>query len=76
MTALSSAQVKLYPVVKNLVQGLDTKSTMKDIGDDDVEILLHCDICTDFSIVEWMGIGRTRHIILNEIWLQEKSFKE
>ena len=71
--ALSSGEAEYYSMVKAGSVGMGIESLLKDLGVDDLDKI---DIKTDASaaigIGSRIGIGKIRHIEVNQLWLQDK----
>lgn len=69
--ALSSGEAELYALNKAAAQALGIQSLLNDLGIN-LEIRLHTDATTGRAIATRRGLGKVRHIAVNELWLQEK----
>ena len=71
--ALSSGEAEFYGAVKAGSIGLGLKSIMKDMG---VECKLKLKVKTDSSAAKGIasreGLGKVRHIEVNQLWIQDK----
>ena len=69
--ALSSGEAEFYGIVKGSSVGLGMQSVLRDLGHD-VKIV----VCTDASaakgIASRRGLGKVRHIEVNQLWVQER----
>ena len=69
--ALSSGEAEYYGMVKGASVGLGVKELMRDLG-----MQLRTRVLTDASaaigIASRKGLGRVRHIEVNQLWLQDK----
>ena len=69
--ALSSGEAELYALVKGAAEATGLISMMADFGQ-----RLHARVCVDSSaavgIVHRVGLGKTRHIEVQYLWVQEK----
>ena len=69
--ALSSGESEFYGIVKGSSVGLDAQSILRDLG---VNLALR--VYTDSSAAKGIalrrGIGKVRHIDVNQPWMQEK----
>ena len=75
VTALSSGEAEYYALVKAGSQSIGIKRMMQDLGhirEDLIEI--KTDASAAIGIASRIGIGKTRHIGVNTLWLQEKVF--
>ena len=69
--ALSSAEAELYACNKSATEVLGLKQLCWDLGDDkDVECRVDASAC--HSMLHRSGIGKTKHIQIADLWLQEK----
>ena len=69
--ALSTGEAELYALNKASAQGLGLQSLLSDLGID-LEVRVHTDATTGRAIVTRRGLGKVRHIAVNELWMQEK----
>ena len=69
--ALSSGEAEYYGVVKAASVALGARSLMKDLGHE-VSILVHTDAEAAKGIASRMGLGKTRHIDVHYLWVQER----
>lgn len=69
--ALSTGEAELYALNKASAQGLGLQSLLKDMGIE-LEVRVHTDATTGRAIVTRRGLGKVRHIAVNELWMQEK----
>ena len=71
LVSLSSAEAEYYGVVKASSVGLGIKSMMADLG-----FRLDLEVLTDASaakgIASRRGLGKTRHVDVHFLWVQEK----
>ena len=77
--ALSSGEAEYYGAVKGGSQALGLVAMMKDMGVEasiDVAVKPGIELCVDASaavgIASRRGLGKQRHIELNELWLQDQ----
>ena len=69
--ALSSGQAELYAANLGGIQALGMKSFLCDVGVKmDVKILI--DAKAALGIIGRQGLGKVRHIEVQDLWLQEK----
>ena len=70
--SLSSAESELYAAVKTASEGLGVQSVAKDLG-----ILcglsLHLDASTTMGLVNRRGLGKAKHVDMQNLWIQEAS---
>ena len=69
--AISSGEAEYYGMVKGGSIGLGTRELARDLGLQ-VRIRLHSDASAAIGIVNRKGLGRVRHIEVNQLWLQDK----
>ena len=69
--ALSSGEAELYALTKAAAQCLGMLAILKDFGVI-TDATLHSDSTAAIAIVHRQGLGRTRHIKVQFLWLQEK----
>ena len=69
--ALSSGEAEYYGVVKAASVALGARSMMKDLGHE-VSIIVHTDAEAAKGIASRMGLGKTRHIDVHYLWVQER----
>ena len=77
--ALSSGEAEYYGAVKGGMQVLGLTAMMRDMGVEasiDVAVKPGIELCVDASaavgIASRRGLGKQRHIELNELWLQDQ----
>ena len=73
---LSSAEAELVALVKGGCEGKGLIALMKDLGIDtydDFEV--YTDANAAIGIVQREGVGRTRHIDVNMLWVQQRHEK-
>ena len=77
--ALSSGEAEYYGAVRGASQALGLVAMLKDMGVDasvDVAVKPGIELCVDASaavgIASRHGLGKQRHIELNELWLQDQ----
>ena len=75
--ALSSGEAEYYGLVKAASVSIGVKTIMKDMG---VELseptIIKSDASAAIGIANRIGIGKVRHIEVNQLWLQEKVSKK
>jgi hypothetical protein len=69
--ALSSGEAEYYGMVKGGSQALGVKSMLHDLGVN-LNIRLRTDASAAKGIATRRGLGKIRHIEVNQLWLQEK----
>ena len=74
--ALSSGEAEYYAMVKATSQAIGIKNMMRDLGEEIEEpISIKTDASAAIGIVSRIGVGKVRHIEVNQLWLQEKVYK-
>ena len=73
--ALSTGEAELYALNKTGAQSLGLQSILEDMGIK-LSVRLHTDATTGRAIATRKGLGKVRHIAVNELWLQEKVQQE
>ena len=72
VVSLSSAESELYAAVKTAPEGLGVQSVAKDLG-----ILcglnLHLDASATMDLVNRRGVGKAKHVDMENLWIQEAS---
>ena len=71
IVALSSGEAELYASVKGSAELLGIQAMLKDLGIDARADLL-ADASAALGIIRRMGLGKTRHVDVNWLWVQEK----
>ena len=71
VVALSSGEAELYALVKGASQAVGIMSMMMDYGIK-AEGIVHTDATAAIGIAHRVGLGRTRHINVQYLWIQEK----
>ncbi len=69
--ALSSGEAEYYGMVRGAAQGLGALTLLKDMGVV-MKLKLKTDASVAKSIASRRGIGKVRHIEVNQLWLQER----
>ena len=69
--ALSSGEAEYYGVVKASSTGLGCKSLLADLGHK-IGLTIHTDAEAAKGIASRMGLGKTRHIDVHYLWVQER----
>ena len=69
--ALSSGEAEFYGVVKASSVGLGCKAMLRDLGVQ-VSLNVHTDAEAARGIASRMGLGKTRHIAVHFLWVQER----
>ena len=74
--ALSSGEAEYYGIVKGASAGLGVRSIMGDLGTDiesHTKLIIHTDSSAAKGISSRRGLGKVRHIEVNQFWIQGKS---
>ena len=74
VVALSTGEAELYALNKTAAQSLGLQSLLRDLGVE-LDVRLHTDATTGRAIATRRGLGKVRHIAVNELWLQEQVAK-
>ena len=69
--ALSSGEAEYYGVVKASSVGLGIQSMFRDMGHD-MSLIVHTDAEAAKGIASRTGLGKTRHIDVHYLWVQEQ----
>ena len=69
--ALSTGEAELYALNKTAAQSLGLQSLLMDLGVE-LSVRLHTDATTGRAIATRRGLGKVRHIAVNELWIQEQ----
>ena len=69
--ALSSGEAEYYGIVKGASTGLGISSVLGDLGHK-VKAIIHTDSSAAKSPASRKGLGKARHIEVNQLWIQEK----
>ena len=69
--ALSSGEAEYYGMVKGASNALGLRSMLEDVGVG-VGVNLSTDSSAAKGIASRRGLGRVRHVELNELWLQDQ----
>ena len=69
--ALSSAEAELYSANFGTQQAMGLKSFARDLGLE-LKLSVEIDASAAIGIIGRQGLGKTRHIDTNELWLQQK----
>ena len=68
--ALSTGEAELYAINKSAAQGLGAQSLLNDL-DLTLDVRVYTDATTGKSMASRRGLGKVRHISVNELWIQE-----
>ena len=71
MIALSSGEAEYYGIVKGASSGMGLTSVLQDLGHK-VNVVVHTDSSAAKSLSSRKGLGKARHIEVNQLWVQEK----
>ena len=74
VVALSTGEAELYALNKTAAQSLGLHSLLRDLGVE-LDVRRHTDATTGRAIATRRGLGKVRHIAVNELWLQEQVAK-
>ena len=69
VVALSTGEAEMYAINKTAATGMGGQSILKDLGVS-LELRVFTDATTGKSLVTRRGLGKVRHIAVNELWLQ------
>ena len=69
--ALSSGEAEYYGMVKGASVGLGTRELIKDLGVN-LRTKVNTDASAAIGIASRKGLGKVRHIEVNQLWLQDK----
>ena len=69
--ALSSGEAEYYGMVKGASMALGIRSILADLGVE-LQIRIRTDASAAKGIATRRGLGKVRHIEVNQLWLQEK----
>ena len=72
--ALSSGEAEYYAMVKAASVTIGIRSMLMDLGVQEGKIVLKTDASAALGIAHRLGIGKIRHIEVNQLWLQEKVY--
>ena len=72
--ALSSGEAEFYGIVKGASVGLGMRSIMRDLGID-CKVKVNTDASAAKGIATRKGLGKVRHIEVNQLWVQDKVGK-
>ena len=69
MIALSTGEAEMYAINKTAATGMGGQSILNDLGVT-LDLRVFTDATTGKSLVTRRGLGKVRHIAVNELWLQ------
>ena len=72
VVALFSAESELYAAVKTASEGLGIQSVAKDLGIS-CGLNLHLDDSATLCLVNRRGLGKAKHVDMQNLWIQEAS---
>ena len=67
--ALSTGEAEMYAINKTAASGMGGNSILHDLGVN-LDLRVFTDATTGKSLVTRRGLGKVRHIAVNELWLQ------
>ena len=70
---LSTGEAELYALNKASATAIGLKSLMEDLGVN-LEIKVFTDATTGKAMAVRRGLGKVRHIAVNELWIQERVY--
>ena len=71
VVTLSSGEAELAGIVKGAAEGLGLQSLAADLGIE-VALQIHADSSAAIRICRRSGIGRVRHLVVGQLWVQEQ----
>ena len=71
MIALSTAESELYAAVKAATEGIGVQSLANELLDEKPKVKLHVDSSSAIAIMNRKGLGKAKHIELQDLWLQD-----
>ena len=72
VVSLSSAESELYAAVKVASEGVGIQSVAKDLGIS-CGLNLHLDASATMCLVNRRGLGKEKHVDMQNLWIQEAS---
>ena len=70
--ALSSGEAEYYGIVKGASLGMGVRSILIDLGFGEPKLNVNTDSSAAMGIASRSGLGKTRHIEVHQLWVQEK----
>ena len=70
-----SGEAEYYAMVKAASVAIGIRSMLMDLGVQEGKIVLKTDASAALGVAQRLGIGKIRHIEVNQLWLQEKVYK-
>ena len=74
--AMSSGEAELMAVVKGCCEGIGVQEYMNDAGIEKTKLGIYTDASAAIGIAQRFGLGRTRHIDVSMLWIQQKQWKK
>ena len=71
IVALSSGEAEFYGIVKGASVGIGLRSVLADLGVD-CRIRIHTDASAAKAIASRKGLGKVRHVEVNQLWIQDR----
>ena len=68
--ALSTGEAELYAINKAAASGIGAQSILSDLGMN-LDIVIYTDATSGKAMASRRGLGKVRHIAVNELWIQE-----
>ena len=72
VVALSAAESELYTAVKTASEGRGIQSVARDLGVS-CRLNLHLDASATMCLVNRRGLGKAKHVDMQNLWIQEAS---
>ena len=69
--SLSSGESELHGIAKGISAGLGMKSLINDLGFA-IKVRVHSDACAAIGMARRRGLGRVRHLDVEDLWIQSK----
>ena len=69
--SLSSGESELHGISKGIATALGLKSLAKDLGFN-ITLRIHSDACAAIGIARRRGLGKVRHLDVEDLWVQQK----
>ena len=71
--ALSSGEPEFYAQGSGAARGLLMKNICHEAGESTKTLVLHCDSVASRGMAQWLGAGKSRHIEVKWLWLQQAT---
>ena len=68
--ALSTGEAELYAINKAAASGIGAKSILNDL-EMSLDVVIYTDATSGKAMASRRGLGKVRHIAVNELWIQE-----